>query len=51
MTNDDLLIVQAVLRESLRLSNADADALTIEIARRCTGKPRVSPCECHKERR
>lgn len=35
MTNEDLRIVRDVLRESARLSNSDADALTAEIARRC----------------
>src|SRR5678816_966379 len=35
MTNDDLIIVQTVLRESTSLSNSDANALTREIARRC----------------
>lgn len=45
MTNDDLRIVRAVLRESARLSNSDAEALTAEIARRCqdAARPVIEP--------
>jgi ribosomal protein L40E len=42
MTNDELRIVQDVLRDSARLSIADADALTIEIARRCEARRQPS---------
>ena len=35
MTIEELCIVRAVLNESARLSTRDAEALTLEIARRC----------------
>lgn len=49
MTNEDLRIVQAVLRESARLSNSDADALTREIARRCEDARRPQARTCQVE--
>lgn len=46
MTHDDLQIVLDVLRESWRLSDDDAQALTTEIARRVLA-PRPTPtCDC-----